>query len=760
MLNRIVSIKNIGRFKNCAANGDVTFRHYTYMFGENARGKTTLCAILRSLITDDPTHIIGRTTLGNTEDPEVELLTSTGNIRFRNGTWSAAYPDIALFDATYIRENVYEGDAVNTEQRRSLYRVIIGTEGVDMAAQYKELEEQIRNKNGDIRNNQTELRNHIAPGMSLEQFIALPVDLEIDEKILLKEQELQAAVQADELRRKAELMELKVPVFPVSIEVLLGKTIENVVEDAELRVGEHIERHRMERRGESWINEGLGYVIDNSCPFCDQDITNIPLVRDFKSFFSLEYRALRDEVNQFIENTNTALEERVVSDIMQVITQNTASAESWQRYCEVPVPVLPESENIEVIVRTLREEACSLLAVKSGTPLEAVVLNESFNLALEAFENLCAVIRVYNEQVATANANISLRKSQALVADVNELERALANLQSQKLRHTDEVNELCTTAVGLQGEKATLERAKNTTREQLDTHTRQLINQYGERINWYLERINASFRITTPTYSYRGGLPSTTYGILINGIEVEIGDPQTPVNQPSFKNTLSAGDRTTLALAFFFAQLEQDANRANKIVVFDDPFGSMDSFRRSFTVHQIHRCGTYCAQIIVLSHDPNFLYSLWERTSSAERKTLCMERIDLHNTSINEWDVEQAVLNRYRADLNTLNQFMSSNEGNRRDVIQKIRPVLEWYYRTLYPRKFGAQETLGNIISKIRNECVTHPLAEYLEDLDVINNYCRRYHHAENQNATSEPVDDSELQGHVIRTLTVVGYLE
>jgi wobble nucleotide-excising tRNase len=32
----------------------------------------------------------------------------------------------------------------------------------------------------------------------------------------------------------------------------------------------------------------------------------------------------------------------------------------------------------------------------------------------------------------------------------------------------------------------------------------------------------------------------------------------TPTSQPSFKNTLSAGDRTTLALAFFLAQAEQD----------------------------------------------------------------------------------------------------------------------------------------------------------------------------------------------------------
>jgi wobble nucleotide-excising tRNase len=49
MLQRIISIRNVGRFRNCAAAGDVTFRRFTLVFAENARGKTTLCALLRSL---------------------------------------------------------------------------------------------------------------------------------------------------------------------------------------------------------------------------------------------------------------------------------------------------------------------------------------------------------------------------------------------------------------------------------------------------------------------------------------------------------------------------------------------------------------------------------------------------------------------------------------------------------------------------------------------------------------------------------------
>src|SRR5690348_13165366 len=125
MLQRVISIRNVGRFKSCAAAGDVTWRRYTLIFGENARGKTTLCAILRSLFTNTPAIVIGRATLGSVEPPEIQLLTSAGNIGFRDAAWNAAFPDIAVFDGTYVSENVFAGDVVHADHRRNLYRVII-----------------------------------------------------------------------------------------------------------------------------------------------------------------------------------------------------------------------------------------------------------------------------------------------------------------------------------------------------------------------------------------------------------------------------------------------------------------------------------------------------------------------------------------------------------------------------------------------------------------------------------------------------------
>jgi wobble nucleotide-excising tRNase len=757
MLQRVISIKNVGRFKNCAAAGDVTFRRYTVIFAENARGKTTLCDVLRSLSKNAPELVIGRATLGSSEPPEVQLLTAGGVRGFRNGAWNATFPNIHVFDGTYVRENIFAGDVVDTEHRRNLYRVIIGAQGVTLAETLDALDVQIRDRTTEIRNNRNQVQRLLPQGMTLEAFKALVEDPDIEAKIVATELDLQAARQAAQLQQKVGLVALPVPVFPASFAALLAKTFANVAADAEQHVSEHMARHRMQARGEQWITEGLQYAADGSCPFCAQRIDAVPLIQDYRSFFSREYHALRDEVTALKRQVDAAIGERIASALEQTGTQNVAAAHSWFQFCELEAPNLHPA--VSDTLRVLREAAQALLDAKAGTPLEAVPPDGQFTLALENFESLRTSLEAYNVAVATANAAIEVRKRQARTANVRDIENEVSRLNAIKSRYTADGRALCDADVRLLSEKTTLESHKATARQQLDDHTRQLITQYGQRINWYLERINASFRISTPTHTYRGGPPSTSYQIIINGNAVDLGDTQTPLSRPSFKNTLSGGDRTTLALAFFFAQLELDATRASATVVFDDPFGRMDGFRRSHTINQIYRCGQASLQVIVLSHDPHFCHLLWERVPPADRKALALMRIGEENTTIIEWDIERAIQARYRADIEMLQRFVADGEGVPRDVVQKLRPVLEAYCRNLFPSQFGDQEMMGGIITKIRGGGATHPLAPIVDDLDELNVYCRRYHHGDNPNAATEHLDDAELKGYAGRTLKLVGYL-
>ena len=457
------------------------------------------------------------------------------------------------------------------------------------------------------------MQRHVPAGMALEAFIALAEDPTIDTKIAAKEQELQAVQRATQIQQRPDLVAIAVPVFPAAFAALLAKTLANVSANAERLVGEHIARHHMQERGERWLTEGLQYVAEESCPFCSQRLDGVDLIQAYRDFFSREYHALRNEVESLIGEVDSAIGDRVAAGIQQTLLRNNGNVEFWQQYCTFTPPVLPEADRLGDLLGAFRQAAQTLLQTKRGTPLEAVAPDEGFTRALGAFEALRTSMANYNATVAAAMAVIEARKRETLMADARVVTNALAGLKAQKTRHTEEVRALCAAEERLQAEKGTLNREKAQAREELDAYTQRVIAHYGQSINRYLDRINAGFRITTPTHSYRGGTPSTNYQIVINQNAVDLGDGGTPPDRPSFRNTLSSGDKSTLALAFFLAQIEQDPDRARKVIVFDDPFSSLDGFRRNHTVHQIYRCGETCAQVILLSHEPGFLKLLWDR---------------------------------------------------------------------------------------------------------------------------------------------------
>lgn len=152
MINRFISIKGIGRFENYAASGDVSFKKYTLIFAENGHGKTTLRDIIRSMQTGDPGYILGRKTLGSNVDPFVNIRLTNGlNAIFTKGAWTTTAQKVTIFDAVYVRDNVHAGEVVDIGQKRNLFQVIVGEEGVTLSREFDEIEKRRAELNAPIR---------------------------------------------------------------------------------------------------------------------------------------------------------------------------------------------------------------------------------------------------------------------------------------------------------------------------------------------------------------------------------------------------------------------------------------------------------------------------------------------------------------------------------------------------------------------------------------------------------------------------------
>ncbi len=304
-LSQFKHIEAVGRFRAASATGDVTLKKYTVVFGENGRGKSTLCAILRSLQLNSPDILAGRKTLGGTDEPQVFIKVADGTtVQFRNGAWSPSRLNLRIFDAQYVAENVYSGDAIGSDQRRNLCRTILGRQGVQLAQQYDAIDEQINAKNAAIREARRAVTAHV-PAAEIEDFLRLGADPEIDSKIEAKTRELEAVRQFDEVRRRPGFEEIELPPLPNQLEATLARTVADVSRNAEAQVKAHLAAHGLEGNSQ-WLAQGLAHTTDE-CPFCGQSVEGVSIIEFFRQYFNHSYTTFRRELDAYQKQCRTAV---------------------------------------------------------------------------------------------------------------------------------------------------------------------------------------------------------------------------------------------------------------------------------------------------------------------------------------------------------------------------------------------------------------------------------------------------------------------
>jgi wobble nucleotide-excising tRNase len=761
MLRRVIAIKNVGRFRNSVATPNPGFAKRTFIFGGNGFGKTTFSVIMRSVQSGDAAPVLGRQTLGSSQHPEIDLLFANGNCRLQNGTWSATAPKISVFDAAFVAANVHSGDVVDVAHRRNLYRVIVGTEGVGLAEQEQPLAEEARAKQAELTATERAVQALIPQGNALRDFLDLPADPEINTKIEAQRQIVNALKQAESIRTRPALTPLSVPAMPATTEAVLAKSLDGVAADAEATIAAHIQCHGMPREGERWIGEGMRYVVEDSCPYCGRDgLSGLDLIKAYRAHFSDAYRALQSEVADVRAKVERAFGVAAQAQVRITIERTGNLLEFWQQHCAVEPANLPAQEETVARMQEVFTQLTALLDRKATALMQPIFEAPELTATHEHQTQIVSSIAAYNSACTAANLAIQTVKTAAGGDDPNAAEVELLRLKTIKRRHDPASAAVCDRYRQLDAEKRDLERRKGEVREELEAHTARVIRPYEDRINYFLDLFNAGFKIMRTDHGYPGGIATSTYQLSISDIPVELGDSRTPIDRPSFKNTLSAGDRATLALAFFLAHLEREPDLAERIVIFDDPFNSQDSFRRHQTIYEIMRTANACAQIIVLSHDANFLQQLWLKCPPDERTAAQIIYHPTTGSKLATFDLEDACRGRARAELDDLLAFRATGAGNLREIIKKLRVVLETFFRSNFPGSFLPEDNLGAILQKIRAGGAAHPAHSHYDTLERINDYTANYHHGEDARGAAEPVlDPTELIGYVKTTLKTVNAL-
>lgn len=169
--------------------------------------------------------------------------------------------------------------------------------------------------------------------------------------------------------------------------------------------------------------------------------------------------------------------------------------------------------------------------------------------AVETYERDVQVAAALSASLTRCNDRIALVKEQAAAANVAALTANLSRLRAVKARHSAPLKLACDAYVAEKEAKVRTENLRDRARRDLEEYRNNLFPRSQDSINHYLGRFNAGFRIGDfgPVNTKAGS--SATYKVVINNRSVSLAGAN---GGPSFRTTLSAGDRNTLALAFFF----------------------------------------------------------------------------------------------------------------------------------------------------------------------------------------------------------------
>ena len=763
MIQRIKLLRNIGTFCSDSAAATCPLNRLVLLHGENGSGKTTLAAILRSLAASEPLPINERHRLGAKQDPKVVLQCETDppTVMFQNGSWDQALPNIKIFDDVFVDNNVYSGLVVDSKHRQQLHDLIIGAQGVALQRRVEDLVSRIEQHNKELQAKTKIISQHIQGRLSVDQFCELPNLANLDSSIEQTNRSLNAINNQESIRAAQSFQTILLPEYDIAaIQDTLAKDLPTLDKAAETQVLQHLQT--LDAGGEAWVAAGIEHMAhtnSDDCPFCGQGTAGVTLIQRYRAFFSDNYTALKQNVSDLYDGLQRVHGGSVQAGFERAVAKAKALSEYWAQYCQVPAIDL-DTEAITSSWTTSRDLITAFLKSKQASPLEPLCLSRAALEAVREYNSYRSQIAELNQSLITANSVIDNLRDEIQNTNKQPILEKLEVLQATKLRYSTQIEPLCAGYLQEKKRKSSTEIKRQNARAELNDYRTNIFPTLQKQVNYYLQRFNAGFRIDslTPTNIGGGSGSTCTYELKIRDVPIAVRQAKNMVGKPSFRNTLSAGDRNTLALALFFSSLDQDPNISDSIVVIDDPISSLDDHRSMTTIQEVRNLAKRVNQMFLMSHNKSFLCSVWDRTDHSECVSLRIA-LGAEESTITSWDIKRDAITEHDLRHSKLQTYADTGSNASRELAQSIRLHLEGFLRVAFPGHFPPECLLGRFISMCHENLGRQSevlSTSMLKELKEITEYANRFHHDTNPAWATTQISSIELRGYVKRTLSFV----
>ena len=758
MLKKIELIQGIGLFYN--ANGKPhTFDKATLIYAENGRGKSTLANILRSVATNNPSLLSGRTTLDGSHAPKCLLNFDSGHkVKYEDGAWSEKRPELLVFDADFIEKNVHSGGEVNTHHRKNLLEFALGEQAV-LARKLVDAETKAAKAASD---DESVIKDNISryhSGVLFKQFEALQPIVDADIQIQALQKRIIAASSIQALVNKQLPSVVAVPTPDIDgLFSILGRSLEQIQEDADRIVREHISLIG-HPKAENWLSLGHQLGQEDNCPYCCQPLKGIEIIQAYKSHFNAAYEELKIQVSKLENGVSQRFSDQTVELFASNIERMQVLAFAWKEY--VPLNDMPfDKEAAYIILRELRVFLQKMVTQKMLRPTEVVGNHADKEKAKILWGQVTEAMELSNQAIAESVITIKAYRNKLAAENIQQLEKQIQSLELAQRRHTKPVVDLLAELKNANSISLAAEQRKKIAKNALNILMTDTLAQYQTEINKILPKLGASFTIHEMNANFLGSGPRSEYELLLRGKNIPLD------GQPSFSTTLSEGDKRTLAFAFFIASILTDQNLDKRIVVIDDPMSSLDINRKQYTRTTLKTIFNKTEQLIVLAHDLYFIRDLRNDLSEKNDSPSSVRVFKLRHT-VNDYtdfanvNIDHECESRYMSHHRVLSEFSESTNTalNLREVAKSIRPLLEGYLHRRFPRHISKKLLFGQIVCAIKDANPPSPLVfakGLVEKLNEVNSYAGQFHHDTNPDADNITINHTELLLFVKSALDIV----
>lgn len=744
MISKIQSIYNIGNYLDYLASGDVSLKKFNIFYAENAAGKTTLATILRSLALGEGILIDRHKRLNAISSPKVEIKLEDNSLcRYDNGKWNKTNHDIEVFDSYFVADNVYSGMEISADNRKALYKFVVGNTGIEIARKINRL----KSMSVDLQRKKTKLIDEIKNLIhynDVETVVKLAPKKDIDILLSQKQQEFKISSNNEVIIKHEELPNIKSFTLPFNtrqIKSLLQKSIDCISEQYLTFISQKINtlKNNGLSNAEKWLADGLAEVNtinDDSCPFCGQSLSGAKEIIDgYNLYFSKEYNQLINSINL----CNSQFQRFDVRNFIRVVTEFHEKLMSQYHFWQIYLKDLNKVTDMPAELTLLEDDFSKVqekISEKAQNPLSKI---ENDNL--EELEVHLGVVFSFIEELKKYVAYIGplITKLKSTLKPLDTVRKELRALEIYKLRYESPLKEMCEYFIIVEKQILRLQKLTTQLQNEQKENSAAFLHDYGDIINNYLQNVFCTdFRIENiKDGGYRGRSrdASLTYSLTFKGKPLSLDTD----DNLSFKNTLSEGDKNTIAFSLFLAKLDKysEEELKDKIIVFDDPLTSLDLNRRNATINELVKMYQKTKQTLVLSHNLAFLLELNNRRKikGKDKKVLLIEK-QIDKSIIREFKLRDELSAEFASCIEKIEKFKETGaDEDMEPAINSIRLSLEAILKFKYGRYLSTLDgTFGQIISELEKSStcrfVDGEKQKVIDDLNELNEMSWRAHHA------------------------------